>query len=38
MVVNNLLSQPVVSQGRRDPWVFGTQQLHQIVGGMKPLF
>lgn len=38
MLLNDLLSQPVVSQCRGDPWVFCTQQLHQIVGGMKPLF
>lgn len=38
MLVNDLLSQPVVSQCGGDAWVFCTQQLHQIVSGMKPLF
>lgn len=32
-----LLTQPVVSECGGDPWVFCTQQLHQIVGSMKPL-
>lgn len=32
-----LLTQPVISECGGDPWVFCTQQLHQIVGSMKPL-